>query len=99
MFNLLDLKKSLVIIDAMGCQKSIAEKIQKQGGDYLFAVKGNQGRINKTFEKKFPPIHFIFHFLLPMLFPIINIKNNIFVWELCQKNYDCVDFYATAMAS
>ena len=32
----------------------IAEKIQKQGGDYLFAVKGNQGRLNKAFEEKFP---------------------------------------------
>ncbi|SRI57644.1 receptor protein [Shigella sonnei] len=31
-----------------------AEKIQKQGGDYLFAVKGNQGRLNKAFEEKFP---------------------------------------------
>ncbi|NYY03103.1 ISAs1 family transposase, partial [Escherichia coli] len=39
---------------AMGCQKDIAEKIQKQGGDYLFAVKGNQGRLNKAFEEKFP---------------------------------------------
>ncbi len=28
--------------------------IQKQGGDYLFAVKGNQGRLNKAFEEKFP---------------------------------------------
>ncbi len=36
------------------CQKDIAEKIQKQGGDYLFAVKGNQGRLNKAFEEKFP---------------------------------------------
>ncbi|MED0124538.1 ISAs1 family transposase, partial [Escherichia marmotae] len=26
----------------------------KQGGDYLFAVKGNQGRLNKAFEEKFP---------------------------------------------
>ncbi|MFP1483165.1 ISAs1 family transposase [Escherichia coli] len=34
--------------------KDIAEKIQKQGGDYLFAVKGNQGRLNKAFEEKFP---------------------------------------------
>ncbi|MCH0695502.1 hypothetical protein KVP97_17450, partial [Escherichia coli] len=33
-------------------QKDIAEKIQKQGGDYLFAVKGNQGRLNKAFEEK-----------------------------------------------
>ncbi|HGG1856101.1 TPA: ISAs1-like element ISEc1 family transposase, partial [Escherichia coli] len=40
--------------DAMGCQKDIAEKIQKQGGDYLFAVKGTQGRLNKAFEEKFP---------------------------------------------
>ncbi len=38
----------------MGCQKDIAEKIQKQGGDYLFAVKGTQGRLNKAFEEKFP---------------------------------------------
>ena len=26
-------------IDAMGCQKAIAEKIVKQGGDYVLAVK------------------------------------------------------------
>ncbi|OSM02704.1 H repeat-associated protein in RhsC-phrB intergenic region (ORF-H2) [Escherichia coli R424] len=25
----------------------------KQGGDYLFAVKGNQGRLNKAFEENF----------------------------------------------
>ncbi len=25
----------------------------KTGGDYLFAVKGNQGRLNKAFEKNF----------------------------------------------
>ncbi|WP_137295938.1 ISAs1 family transposase, partial [Escherichia coli] len=43
-----------ITTDAMGCQKDIAEKIQKQGGDYLFAVKGNQGRLNKAFEEKFP---------------------------------------------
>ncbi|MDZ9268711.1 ISAs1 family transposase, partial [Escherichia coli] len=44
----------IITTDAMGCQKDIAEKIQKQGGDYLFAVKGNQGRLNKAFEEKFP---------------------------------------------
>ncbi len=44
----------LYTTDAMGCQKDIAEKIQKQGGDYLFAVKGTQGRLNKAFEEKFP---------------------------------------------
>ena len=35
-------------------EEVIAEMIQKQGGDYLFAVKGNQGRLNKAFEEKFP---------------------------------------------
>ena len=50
----LDIKGKIITTDAMGCQKDIAEKIQKQGGDYLFAVKGNQGRLNKAFEEKFP---------------------------------------------
>ncbi|MGK2663925.1 ISAs1 family transposase, partial [Escherichia coli] len=49
----LDIKGKIITTDAMGCQKDIAEKIQKQGGDYLFAVKGNQGRLNKAFEEKF----------------------------------------------
>lgn len=38
----------------MGCQKDIAEKIVSQNGDYLFAVKGNQGRLQHVFEEKFP---------------------------------------------
>ena len=36
---MLDIKGKIITTDAMGCQKDIAEKIQKQGGDYLFAVK------------------------------------------------------------
>ncbi len=51
LLNMLDIKGKIITTDAMGCQKDIAEKIQKQGGDYLFAVKGNQGRLNKAFEK------------------------------------------------
>ena len=54
LLNVLDIKGKIITTDAMGCQKDIAEKIQKQGGDYLFAVKGNQGRLNKAFEEKFP---------------------------------------------
>ncbi|EPS2616032.1 ISAs1 family transposase, partial [Escherichia coli] len=45
LLNMLDIKGKIITTDAMGCQKDIAEKIQKQGGDYLFAVKGNQGRL------------------------------------------------------
>ena len=54
LLNMLDIKGKIITTDAMGCQKDIAEKIQKQGGDYLFAVKGNQGRLNKAFEEKIP---------------------------------------------
>src|SRR5712692_5003314 len=42
LLELLDLKGALVSIDAMGCQKEIANKIVARGGDYVLAVKGNQ---------------------------------------------------------
>lgn len=32
----------VLTIDAMGCQKKIAEKITKKHSDYLFSLKGNQ---------------------------------------------------------
>lgn len=43
----LDLSGSLVTIDAMGCQKDIAQRIVDQQADYVLALKGNQ---KKTFE-------------------------------------------------
>ncbi|MFV0375850.1 MAG: ISAs1 family transposase, partial [Mangrovibacterium sp.] len=42
LLSLLEVKGCIVTIDAMGCQKSIASKIVKQGADYILAVKGNQ---------------------------------------------------------
>lgn len=42
LLELLDLHGALVTIDAMGCQKEIAQKIVDGGGDYVLAVKGNQ---------------------------------------------------------
>jgi predicted transposase YbfD/YdcC len=39
---LLDLEGALVTIDAIGCQKKIAQQIVAGGGDYLLVVKGNQ---------------------------------------------------------
>ena len=43
---LLDLSGATVTIDAMGCQRNIAEQIVTQGGDYALAIKGNQPSIN-----------------------------------------------------
>jgi predicted transposase YbfD/YdcC len=42
LLELLDLHGALVTIDAMGCQKAIAQKIVEGGGDYLLVVKENQ---------------------------------------------------------
>ena len=42
LLELLDLHGALVTIDAIGCQKEIAQKIVDGGGDYVLAVKGNQ---------------------------------------------------------
>lgn len=42
LLELLDIRGAVVSIDAMGCQRKIARKIVKNGGDYLFSLKGNQ---------------------------------------------------------
>jgi predicted transposase YbfD/YdcC len=47
LLNLLDLKGHIVTIDAMGTQKAIAQQIVEQGGDYILALKGNQGTLNE----------------------------------------------------
>ena len=45
LLNLLDINGCIVTIDAMGCQKKIAQQIIKQGGDYVLGLKGNQGTL------------------------------------------------------
>jgi predicted transposase YbfD/YdcC len=42
----LDIAGAVITIDAMGCQKKIAEQIVRQGGDYVFSLKGNQGKLH-----------------------------------------------------
>jgi predicted transposase YbfD/YdcC len=42
---LLDLTGCIVTIDAIGCQREIAQQIINQGGDYLLSVKENQKQL------------------------------------------------------
>jgi DDE_Tnp_1-associated/Transposase DDE domain len=44
--DMLDIKGQSVTIDAMGCQKEIAQKIVDKGAHYVLALKGNQGTLN-----------------------------------------------------
>jgi len=44
LLDTLDLKRSIVTLDAMGCQRVIASKILERGADYLVTLKANQGK-------------------------------------------------------
>ena len=50
LLEVLDLHGALVTIDAMGCQKAIAQKIVDRGGDYALTVKDNQARLREDLE-------------------------------------------------
>src|SRR5271166_1957295 len=46
LLEMLSLKGTIVTVDALNCQRSIAGQIVRQGGDYLLALKGNQGSLH-----------------------------------------------------
>ena len=46
LLQMLELKGCIVTIDAMGCQKEIAQGILDREADYLLAVKENRGRLH-----------------------------------------------------
>lgn len=53
LIKMLDIKGALITIDAMACQTKIAKVITDKGGDYLLAVKSNQGKLRKAVKKAF----------------------------------------------
>ena len=53
LLRLLDVSGCIVTIDAMGCQKEIAQTILDRGADYLLAVKENQGRLYQDIRDLF----------------------------------------------
>lgn len=53
LLEVLELTGCLVTIDAMGCQKSIADKIVEKGADYLLALKANHPTLYTLVESYF----------------------------------------------
>lgn len=49
----LELRGCIVTLDAMGCQKGIANLIRLKKADYVLATKGNQGRLHKKISRLF----------------------------------------------
>ncbi len=45
LLRLLEIHGCIVTVDAIGCQKEVAETIRTQGADYALAVKQNQGKL------------------------------------------------------
>src|SRR3954468_18946848 len=50
LLRLLEISGALVTIDAMGCQKAIADQIREREADYLLAVKENQPTLYEEVE-------------------------------------------------
>lgn len=53
LLELLDLEGHTVSLDAMGCQKKIAQKLHLAHADCLLAVKGNHPHLHKRLEQLF----------------------------------------------
>ena len=53
LLRLLELHGALVSIDALGCQKEIAQAIRDSGADYLLQVKGNQPTLEADIDASF----------------------------------------------
>jgi len=46
LLQMLSLKGAIVTADALNCQRAIAQQIVDQGGNYVLALKGNQGTLH-----------------------------------------------------
>ncbi len=53
LLDLLDLHGCIVTIDAMGCQREIAQQITDGGANYVLAVKENQGQLHEGIRDLF----------------------------------------------
>ena len=53
LLQMLAIKGCIVTIDAMGCQKAIAQTITDQGADYVLSLKGNQRHVHTVVKKHF----------------------------------------------
>ena len=50
LLEMLAIEGAVVTIDAMGCQRDIAQKIIDKKADYILALKGNQGSLREDVE-------------------------------------------------
>ena len=67
LLNMIDVKDTVVSIDAMGCQKEIAANLVEQGAGYVLALKGNHPTLHNSVasifdlavERKYKNMHYL----------------------------------------
>jgi predicted transposase YbfD/YdcC len=57
LLELLDIRGATITVDAMGCQRAIAEKVIDQGADYIMGLKGNQETAHDEVKAFFTDAH------------------------------------------
>jgi predicted transposase YbfD/YdcC len=53
LLELLSLKGCIITLDAMGCQRTIVERIVEKGADYVICLKGNQEALHEAAKAAF----------------------------------------------
>lgn len=53
LLKMLTIKGNVITIDVMGCQKEIVKQIREGEGEYVIALKGNQGTLHAEAENFF----------------------------------------------
>ena len=54
LLDMLAIEGAIVTIDAMGCQREIAQKVVEKKADYVLALKGDRGRCGRMWNSSLP---------------------------------------------
>ncbi|TWU46798.1 Transposase DDE domain protein [Rubripirellula reticaptiva] len=57
LLDFIDVRGTIITLDAIGAQKSIAKKIHDEGGDYILAIKDNHPKLAEAIRDHFELVH------------------------------------------
>ena len=94
LLDLLAIEGAIVTLDAIGCQRAIAQQILDKKADYVLALKGNQGRNRRQDRAGNPLLHHLARVLASQLGPVIRshwaIENSLhWVMDMIFRDDEC----------
>lgn len=57
LLDFIEVRGTIITLDAIGAQKATAEKIHNGGGDYIFAIKDNHPKLAEAIRRHFELVH------------------------------------------